>query len=136
LKVENHWRSSVEWSGGKRSWRNSTQLKPAWRTRGDPRFVLTGACRTRTDKARRLAGKQREKGWRRTDGTSWLTGWIFIQLILWTQLFNSKLIFYFFTKIHKKNFSINRYLVYLIWTQKKNWFFYYLNFIIIFLFSV
>ena len=43
------------------------------------------------------------------------------------------LFFYFYTKIHDFFLSINRDLVHLIWTQKKNQVFHSLNLIIIFL---
>ena len=53
-----------------------------------------------------------------TRGATRLAAWIFIFLIIWTQLFYCKY-FFFFTKIRDFFSSINKDLDNLIWTERK-----------------
>jgi len=111
-----------KWCGGKRWWRKSTCWKSDWTA---TRRVFTGQNRRVRYTRRRESGltgnaeRERELDKAGTLGRLRLAAWIFIILIIWTQLFHCKLFFYFFTKIHDFFFSINRDLDHLIWTQKK-----------------
>jgi len=99
----------------------------------------SGACDARADRARdrkRYAERERKVDRDRTRGALLQAAWIFIFLIIWTQLFHYKYFLFFFTKIHDFFFSTNRDLDHLIWTQKKNQVFHSLNLIISFSFEV
>jgi len=94
----NHWSGVVE-NDKNLSWRKEmmklfTKLNADWnRPRGAKPFAETGAWDARADRAREWQGKRREKEKLInvvTLGMFWLAAWIFIFLIIWTQLFHCK----------------------------------------------